>query len=59
MRFTYFKLDEQKEGGAYLAVSGVVRKIKLYERETLLQDGTSVPMDDILKMESSIFPEMN
>ena len=59
VRFTYFKPDERKEGGAYLTVSGVVRKIKLYEREILLQDGTIIPVDDILKMESSIFPQID
>lgn len=58
VRFTYFKPDAQKEGGAYLTVSGVVRKIKLYEREILLQDGTIIPVDNILKMESFIFPEI-
>ena len=58
VRFTYFKPDERKEGGAYLTVSGVVRKIKLYEREILLQDGTIIPVDDILQMESSIFSEV-
>lgn len=56
VRFTYFKPDERKEGGAYLTVSGIVRKIKLYERKILLQDGTVIPVDDILKMESPIFP---
>lgn len=59
VRFTYFKPDAQKAGGAYLTVTGVVRKIKLYEREILLQDGTIIPVDDILKMESSIFPELD
>lgn len=59
VRFTYFKLDARKDGGAYLTVSGVVRKIKLYEREILLQDGTIIPVDDILKMESSVFPEID
>lgn len=59
VRFTYFKPDERKEGGVYLTVSGVVRKIKLYEREILLQDGTIIPVDDILKMESSIFPQID
>lgn len=59
VRFTYFKLDARKDGGAYLTVSGVVRKIKLYEREILLHDGTIIPVDDILKMESSIFPEID
>ena len=59
VRFTYFKPDERKEGGTYLTVSGVVRKIKLYEREILLQDGTIIPVDDILKMESPIFPQID
>lgn len=59
VRFTYFKPDARKDGGAYLTVTGVVRKIKLYEREILLQDGTIIPVDDILKMESSIFPEID
>ena len=59
VQFTYFKSDERKEGGAYLTASGVVRKIKLYERKILLQDGTIIPVDDILKMESSIFPQID
>ena len=59
VQFTYFKPDERKDGGTYLTVSGVVRKIKLYEREILLQDGTIIPVDDILKMESSIFPQID
>lgn len=59
VQFTYFKPDERKEGGTYLNVSGVVRKIKLYEREILLQDGTIIPVDDILKMDSSIFPQID
>lgn len=59
VRFIYFKPDAQKDGGAYLTVTGVVRKIKLYEREILLQDGTIIPVDDILKMESPIFPEID
>ena len=58
VRFTYFKPDERKEGGAYLTVSGVVRKIKLYEREILLQDETIISVDDILKMESPILPQI-
>ena len=59
VQFTYFKPDERKDGGTYLTVSGVVRKIKLYEREILLQDGTIIPVDDILKMESHIFPQID
>lgn len=59
VRFTYFKPDERKEGGAYLTVSGVVRKIRNYEREILLQDGTVIPVDDIAELESSLFPTVD
>lgn len=55
IRVTYFKPDERKDGGAYLTVAGSVRKVRNFEREILLYDGTRIPMDDILEMESSLF----
>lgn len=55
VRFTYFKPDERKSGGAYLTVSGVIRKIRNYEREILLQDGTVIPVDDIVELECPLF----
>ncbi len=48
---TYFKPDEYKEGGSYLTVSGVVKKVDDYERLLVMQDGTKIPMDDILNIE--------
>lgn len=58
VRFTYFKPDERKSGGAYLTVSGVIRKIRDYEREILLQDGTVIPVDDIVELECQLFPSI-
>lgn len=55
VRFTYFKPDERKSGGAYMTVSGVIRKIRDYEREVLLQDGTIIPVDDIVELECPLF----
>ena len=55
IRVTYFKPDERKDGGAYLTVSGAIRKLRNFEREILLYDGTRIPMDDILEMESLLF----
>lgn len=55
IRVTYFKPDERKDGGAYLTVSGAIRKLRNFEREILLYDGTRIPMDDILEMESFLF----
>ena len=49
--FTYFKPDERKAGGAYLTATGTVKKLDDYERLIVLQDGTKLPMDDILDME--------
>lgn len=55
IQFTYFKPDERKVGGTYLTVSGVVKKIQEYERQLILEDGSVIPIDDILEMESPIF----
>ena len=53
--FTYFKPDERKAGGAYLTTTGTVKKLDDYERQIVLQDGTKLPMDDILDMEEELF----
>ena len=55
--FTYFQEDERKCGGAYLTVSGKVKKIEEYERQILLQDGTRLRMDDILDISSSLWEQ--
>ena len=54
--FTYFEEDMRKSGGEYLTVSGVVKKIDFTERTFLLESGLLIYVDDILDMESSIFP---
>ena len=52
-----FRPDARKAGGAYLTVTGRVRKVDEYERLMTLQDGTKIPMDDICKyVPSSMTP---
>lgn len=58
VRFTYFRPDSCKEGGAYLTKSGTIQKIQLCERIVVLGDGTLIPMDDILDMESPLFEKI-
>lgn len=53
--FTYFKPDERKAGGAYLTTTGTVKKLDDYERLIVLQDGTKLPMDDVLEINGDIF----
>ena len=58
VRITYFKPDERKSGGAYLTVTGVVKKVDDYERLITMRDGTIIPMDDVLTIEGEMFSEL-
>ncbi len=49
--FTYFLKDERKEGGEYVTASGVVKKIDLYTYYVILENGTRIPVGDILEIE--------
>ena len=56
--FTYFKPDERKAGGAYIEVIGTVKKVDDFERLIVMQNGTKMPMDDILNIEGEIFASL-
>ena len=55
---TYFVPDKKKAGGAYVSVSGTVKKIDDYERMVILRNGTSIPIDDILHINGELFDGM-
>lgn len=50
--FTYFLPDERKSGGAYATVSGGLKKIDPLKHRIILTDGTVIPIEDILDIES-------
>lgn len=52
---TYFQPDTRKAGSAYPTVTGTIKKIDEYKRILLMIEGTKVPIDDILKIESKAF----
>lgn len=52
---TYFLPDEKKAGGVYVTVTGNIKKIDAYARSIVMVDGTIIPLDDILEMESELF----
>lgn len=56
---TYFVPDERKQGGAYLTITGVVTKIREYERDVIMEDGTQILIDDIMEIEGDTFDETN
>ena len=52
---TYFLPDTQKNGGAYLTITGTVRKIEQTRHQVIMENGTVIPMDDIYEIESALF----
>lgn len=55
---TYFIKDEKKTGGAYVTKIGVVTKVREYERDVILEDGTEIPIDDIFEINGNQFNEI-
>ena len=47
VRITYCRPDSCKEGGAYVTVNGVIKRLDTVEREIRLVDGTRIPIEDI------------
>ena len=56
---TYFRPDTRKKGGAYATVTGKLKKIRLYERELLMEDGTAIPLDDVAGLSGPCFSQGN
>lgn len=52
---TYFIPDERKAGGAYVTVTGIVKRLDDVQRTMTLTDGTVIPVDDIIDLESDLF----
>ncbi len=55
---TYFQPDVRKDGGAYLTMTGRVKKVEAYEQRLVLEDGRAVVMENIMSMEGKVFAEM-
>lgn len=55
LSITYFSPDERKSGGAYVTITGRVKKIDEYHRLLVLTDGTKISIDEIFDMESELF----
>ena len=54
---TYFVPDKRKSGGAYISKKGVVLKVREYEKDVVMDDGTEIPIDDIIAIEGNQFNE--
>lgn len=52
---TCFQPDAKKSGGAYITVTGTLKKIDQYDNSVLLTDGSKIRIEDILELDSDLF----
>ena len=55
----WFRPDKKKNGGAYTASSGTIRKIDELEQRLLMSDGTRIPMSDIYNIEGELLTALD
>ena len=52
---TYFEPDKKKSGGAYVNITGIVKRIDEYEHFVIMTDGKKIRIEDIYAIESDLF----
>ena len=52
---TYFIADSKKNGGEYVTVTGLVKKVDLYNQYVYLIDNTEIPINEIIDISGDIF----
>ena len=52
---TYFEPDKKKSGGAYVNITGIVKRIDEYEHFVIMTDGKKIRIEDIYAMGSDLF----
>jgi hypothetical protein len=55
---TYFLPDEKKDGGAYVTVTGIIKRVDDMEHVILLTDGQMIPVDDVVAIDSNLFDRL-
>ena len=54
IEITFFQEDERKKGGTYRCIRGIVKKIDLYEKAVIMQDGTRILIQDIIDISGDL-----
>ena len=55
IKILYFEPDKRKSGGAYVTVTGIVKRIDEYEQFVIMTDGKKIRIGDIYGLESDLF----
>ncbi len=52
---TYFRKDQQKAGGFYETMEGIIKKIDVHENTIVLESLEQVKIEDIIDIDSALF----
>jgi len=52
---TYFEPDKKKSGGAYVSITGTVKRIDEYEHLVLMTDGKKISINEIYDLQGELF----
>ena len=52
---TYFEPDKRKSGGAYVSITGTVKRIDGYEHLVLMNDGKKIRIEEIYNIQGDLF----
>jgi len=55
IEIVFFRPDEMKSGGAYISMIGTVKKIEGYEHAVVMQNGTRIPIEEIVNITGEMF----
>lgn len=59
VKVTYFEPDQKKNGGEYKIVSGFIKKIDVYEKKLVLQDGQKIDINQIYDLNSDVLEKLD
>ena len=51
----YFEPDKRKSGGAYVSITGTVKRIDEYEHLVLMDDGKKIRIEEIYNIQCDLF----
>ena len=52
---TYFEPDKKKAGGAYVSITGTVKRIDEYEHLVIMNDGKKIRIGEIYDLQGELF----
>ena len=55
---TWFRPDDKNDGGSYFTTTGNLKRTDGVDRVMVMTDGTRIPLDDIIELESEWLPKL-